>query len=67
MTDLVREVRKLRDRGAGDIVVFGGGMIPADDIPTLQAEGIEKVFTPGANTGDIATWLRARLPAEAAR
>ena len=54
-------VQQLRERGADDIVVFGGGIIPADDIPTLEAEGIEKVFTPGANTGDIAEWLRARF------
>jgi isobutyryl-CoA mutase small subunit len=61
MTLFPKVVQQLRDRGAGDIVVFGGGIIPADDIPTLQAEGIEKVFTPGANTGDIATWLRERF------
>jgi methylmalonyl-CoA mutase C-terminal domain/subunit len=65
MTLFPKVVQQLRERGAGDIVVFGGGIIPADDIPTLQAEGIEKVFTPGANTGDIATWLRERF-AEAA-
>ena len=47
-------------------MVFGGGIIPADDIPTLKAEGIEKIFTPGANTGDIATWLRERLGDESA-
>ena len=61
MTLFPKVVQQLRERGAGDIVVFGGGIIPADDIPTLQAEGIEKVFTPGANTGDIATWLRQRF------
>ncbi|HEY5861291.1 MAG TPA: cobalamin B12-binding domain-containing protein [Actinomycetota bacterium] len=61
MTLFPKVVQQLRERGAGDIVVFGGGIIPADDIPTLQAEGIEKVFTPGANTGDIATWLRERF------
>jgi methylmalonyl-CoA mutase C-terminal domain/subunit len=61
MTLFPKVVQQLRERGAADIVVFGGGIIPADDIPTLQAEGIEKVFTPGANTGDIATWLRERF------
>ena len=61
MTLFPKVVQQLRERGAGDIVVFGGGIIPADDIPPLQAEGIEKVFTPGANTGDIATWLRERF------
>ena len=38
-----------------------GGIIPADDIPALEAAGIEKVFTPGASTGDIAAWLSDRL------
>jgi methylmalonyl-CoA mutase C-terminal domain/subunit len=61
MTLFPKVVQQLRERGAADIVVFGGGIIPADDIPTLQAEGIEKVFTPGANTGDIAAWLRERF------
>jgi methylmalonyl-CoA mutase, C-terminal domain len=65
MTLFPKVVQQLRERGAGDIVVFGGGIIPADDIPTLRAEGIEKVFTPGANTGDIATWLRERFAGSA--
>ena len=65
MTLFPKVVQQLRERGAGDIVVFGGGIIPADDIPTLQAEGIEKVFTPGANTGDIATWPRERFAGSA--
>jgi methylmalonyl-CoA mutase C-terminal domain/subunit len=54
-------VRLLRERGAADIVVFGGGVIPAKDIPKLQAEGVEEIFTPGASTQDIAAWLRRRL------
>jgi methylmalonyl-CoA mutase C-terminal domain/subunit len=66
MTLFPKVVRQLHDRGASDIVVFGGGIIPADDIPKLEAEGIEKVFTPGANTGDIATWLHERFAGSAA-
>jgi methylmalonyl-CoA mutase C-terminal domain/subunit len=66
MTLFPKVVQQLHDRGASDIVVFGGGIIPADDIPKLEAEGIEKVFTPGANTGDIATWLRERFAESAA-
>jgi methylmalonyl-CoA mutase C-terminal domain/subunit len=61
MTLFPRVVRLLRDRGAGDILVFGGGIIPPDDIARLEAEGIEKIFTPGASTQDIAAWLRERL------
>ena len=43
------------------ILVFGGGIIPADDIPKLESAGIEKIFTPGASTVDIGGWLRERL------
>ncbi len=66
MTLFPKVVKLLRERGAGDIVVFGGGIIPKDDIPTLQAEGIERLFTPGAPTGEIVAWLRERLPAKQA-
>jgi methylmalonyl-CoA mutase C-terminal domain/subunit len=65
MTLFPKVVKELRDRGAGDVLVFAGGVIPSDDIPALEAEGIEKIFTPGANTGDIATWLRDRLTSSA--
>jgi methylmalonyl-CoA mutase C-terminal domain/subunit len=61
MTLFPKVVDALRDRGAGDILVFAGGVIPADDVPALEAAGIEKVFTPGASTGDIVAWLRDRL------
>jgi methylmalonyl-CoA mutase C-terminal domain/subunit len=61
MTLFPKVVRLLKERDAGDIVVFGGGIIPADDIPELERDGIEKIFTPGAPTGDIIAWLRARM------
>ena len=61
MTLFPKVVTALRERGADDVVVVAGGVIPADDIPKLKEAGIEAVFTPGANTGDIATWLRERL------
>jgi methylmalonyl-CoA mutase C-terminal domain/subunit len=66
MTLFPKVVKLLRERGAGDIVVFGGGIIPKDDIPKLQADGIERLFTPGAPTGEIVAWLRERLPAKQA-
>jgi methylmalonyl-CoA mutase, C-terminal domain len=66
MTLFPKVVKLLRDRGAGDVVVFGGGIIPRDDISKLQAEGIERIFTPGAATGEIVAWLRDRLPARQA-
>jgi methylmalonyl-CoA mutase C-terminal domain/subunit len=61
MTLFPRVVEQLRERGAGEILVFGGGIIPLDDIPKLEDAGIEKIFTPGASTIDIGGWLRERL------
>ena len=63
MTLFPRVVALLRERGADDVLVFGGGIIPADDITKLEAAGIERIFTPGASTVDIGEWLTARLTA----
>ncbi len=64
MTLFPRVVKLLREKGAGDVLVFGGGIVPKADIPELQQAGIERVFTPGATTGEIVTWLEQRLSAE---
>ena len=61
MTLFPKVVRLLRERGADDIVVFGGGIIPAEDIAALEADGVERIFTPGASTQEIVAWLRERL------
>ena len=61
MTLFPRVVDLLRQRGAGEIVVFAGGIIPKEDIPVLKEKGIEEVFTPGATTSAIVDWLRQRL------
>jgi methylmalonyl-CoA mutase, C-terminal domain len=42
---------------ATDIVVFGGGIIPEDDIPLLEAMGVAKIFTPGTTTHEIVQWV----------
>jgi methylmalonyl-CoA mutase C-terminal domain/subunit len=55
--------RALRAAGATEVVVFGGGVIPQEDIPELQRQGIEKVFLPGTDTAEIVAFLRARLGA----
>ena len=47
----------LRERDAADIVVFGGGIIPEEDIPVLEEIGVAKVFTPGATTHEITGWV----------
>jgi methylmalonyl-CoA mutase C-terminal domain/subunit len=59
-------VQLLRDRGASDVVVFGGGIIPKEDVPVLKQRGIEEIFTPGTPTGRIVEWLRERLGQKAA-
>jgi methylmalonyl-CoA mutase C-terminal domain/subunit len=61
MTLFPRVVKLLRERGASDMVVFGGGIIPKEDIPQLKDQGVEQIFTPGANTSEIIDWLRTRL------
>ena len=63
MTLFPKVVKLLRERGGEDIVVFGGGIIPADDIAKLADEGVEKIFTPGATTQEISGWLSERLGA----
>jgi methylmalonyl-CoA mutase C-terminal domain/subunit len=61
MTLFARVVELLADRGAADVVVFGGGIIPDEDIPKLAELGVAKVFTPGAPTQDIVDWVRANV------
>jgi methylmalonyl-CoA mutase C-terminal domain/subunit len=65
MTLFPRVVKLLRDQGAGDVFVFGGGIIPKEDVPKLKERGIEEIFTPGTPTSDIVKWLRARLAKKA--
>ena len=60
-----RVVELLAQRDAGDIVVFGGGIIPEGDIPGLLEAGVAKVFTPGTPTQDIVDWVHANVHAPA--
>jgi methylmalonyl-CoA mutase, C-terminal domain len=61
MTLFPKVVQGLREQGADDVFVFGGGIIPRDDISRLKEAGIERIFTPGAPTTEIVAWLRDRL------
>jgi methylmalonyl-CoA mutase C-terminal domain/subunit len=61
MTLFPRVVELLRERGADDVVVFGGGIIPRDDIVLLKQQGVAEIFTPGTPTQKIVEWLRAAL------
>jgi len=56
----------LRRRGADNIVVFGGGIIPAEDIDALKAQGMAEIFTPGATTTQIIDWVRTTIEGAAA-
>jgi methylmalonyl-CoA mutase C-terminal domain/subunit len=61
MTLFRRVVELLAERDAADIVVFGGGIIPAGDIEELGRLGVAKIFTPGATTASIIEWVRANV------
>ena len=67
MTLFRRLVELLAERDASDIVVFGGGIIPEEDIPVLEEIGVAKVFTPGATTGEITGWVSRALRAATPR
>jgi methylmalonyl-CoA mutase C-terminal domain/subunit len=51
----------LRERGIDDIVVFGGGIIPEEDMRPLAEMGVAKVFTPGTPTDEVVDWVRTHL------
>jgi methylmalonyl-CoA mutase C-terminal domain/subunit len=63
MTLFPRVVELLREQEAGDIVVFGGGIIPEGDIPKLKDSGIKEIFTPGTTTTQIVDWVNEHLSA----
>jgi methylmalonyl-CoA mutase C-terminal domain/subunit len=52
----------LKQNKAEDIRIFGGGIIPDDDIPKLQGLGVTAIFTPGSSTQDIVQWIRTNIP-----
>jgi methylmalonyl-CoA mutase C-terminal domain/subunit len=61
MTLFRRVMELLAERDAADIVVFGGGIIPASDISELKQLGVATIFTPGATTGSIIEWVRENV------
>jgi methylmalonyl-CoA mutase C-terminal domain/subunit len=54
-------MQALRERGAGEIAIFGGGIVPPDDIVALKAQGVRAIFTPGASTDEIVAWISANV------
>lgn len=55
-------VAELDKRDAGDIIVFGGGIIPDADVPALEAAGIAKIFGPGTSLESIQEWVAETFP-----
>ena len=62
LTLFPRVVELLAAAGADDVLVFGGGIIPPEDVVTLQGQGVAAVFTPGAPMNTIVDWVRANVP-----
>jgi methylmalonyl-CoA mutase C-terminal domain/subunit len=58
-----RVLELLREQGADDVVVFGGGIIPPEDIAALKAMGVKELFTPGTSTQDIVRFVREHIRA----
>ena len=56
-----RIIELLTEKGADDIPVFGGGIIPEDDIPVLQKAGIKAIFTPGSPVSETVEWIRENV------
>ena len=67
LTLFSRVLALLQENGRGDVLVFGGGIIPGDDLTTLEAAGVARVFTPGAPLGEITEWLERALDARESR
>jgi methylmalonyl-CoA mutase, C-terminal domain len=61
MTLFPAVMQLLKQKGMTDVAVFGGGIVPPEDIPELKKLGIREIFTPGASTGDIVNWVRANI------
>ena len=54
-------IEQLRARGAGELAVFGGGIVPEEDMEKLKQAGVAAIFTPGASTEDIAEWVHENI------
>jgi len=54
-------IEALRQRGATDVAVFGGGIVPDEDLPRLEAAGVQKVFKPGTPLAEIVDWVNQNV------
>jgi methylmalonyl-CoA mutase C-terminal domain/subunit len=55
-------LERLKKEGADDIAVFGGGIIPKDDIQALKDLGVKEIFIPGTHTQDVINWIKTNIP-----
>ena len=61
MTLFPAVIQALEERGVKDVVIFGGGIVPDEDMPELTKMGVAKIFKPGASTGEIVDWVENGL------
>ena len=61
MTLFPAVINALKTRGAEDVAVFGGGIVPQDDIQPLKQAGVMEIFTPGVSTQAIVDWIRTNV------
>lgn len=62
MTLFPKVVELLREAGAEDVIVFGGGIIPEEDAAALREQGIAAIFTPGTPISEITDWVQSNVP-----
>ena len=63
LTLFPRVMEELRTRKLGEVLIFGGGVIPLEDIVTLKQQGVGEIFGPGSSLNEIAKWLELSLDA----
>ena len=61
MTIFPRVAQLMQESGLDDVLLFGGGIIPGDDIPKLKAQGVTEIFLPGASTEDIIKFIQGNV------
>ena len=65
MTLFPQILDRLKEKGCADIPVFGGGIVPDEDISELKGLGVSQIFTPGASTKDIVSWIHDNIATRA--
>lgn len=62
MTIFPRVAQLMKEKGLDDVPLFGGGIIPEDDIPKLKEAGVSEIFLPGTSTEDVIAWINNHVP-----